>query len=99
MLDPARAGEMLLQFDLADGDGAQTALGRGLEGDGAGRGGALVDGEDERVHVPMLERMAAVFKRRSAFRRRLELTRLWPGPEGSSRRPRRKDAKGSDLRP
>ena len=57
MFDPAGFGEMLGQFDLADRDGPQVpfffayrasrCLRRDLEGDGAGRGRALVDGEDQ----------------------------------------------------
>src|SRR5690606_14152405 len=57
VLDPAGLGEMLLQLDLADGDGSQPAFGRAFEGDGAGGCRALVDGEDQRLHPVRLERL------------------------------------------
>ena len=52
MLDPSGLWEMLGQFDLADSHGAQAPV-ADFEGDGAGRGRALVDGEDQAQAVSL----------------------------------------------
>ena len=44
-------GVSLGQLDLADGDGRQVAVRAQLEGDGAGRGGALGDGKDQHAAI------------------------------------------------
>src|SRR5690606_1848133 len=95
VLDPAWPREMLFQLDLADGAGPQAALRRSLEGDGAGRGRALVDGEDQRLHSGRLERRSAD----STDHRGEAASDHMPwGPAGSSPRTPRttKDTKGSE---
>src|SRR5690606_21187289 len=80
VLDPAGPGEMLGQLDLADRHGAQRPLRGAFEGDGPGRGGALVDGENEGLHRGRLERRSP-----DSTSHRGEAAALEPGVPGAGR--------------
>src|SRR5690606_19574332 len=69
VLDPARVREMLLELLLADADRAEALV----EDDGAGAGGALVDGEDVALglHVGLRKKLEV-----SQLRRCMDMPRI-----------------------